>query len=777
MKSLKRSLPTILILLLLLSADAAMAFQQQGVRLTGRVTRADGSPAANALVLIVDVGLSTRTDHEGAYEIAGIPAGTHVLVAQQGALTSERQTVELAAGGAATLDFTLALTGVREEITVTASATGETTAFDTFNAVTSLDSLDLAENMSGTLGEVLENQPGVAKRGFGPGNSRPIIRGFDGDRVLVMQDGIRTGDLSSQSGDHGVSIDPGGLERLEVVKGPATLLYGSNAVGGVVNAITPHEAHLTDPHQGLQSQVTIDGGTANAQGGGNGSFQYAEGNWLFWVGGGGRRTGNYDTPIGTIENSATDLRHGRLGFALYGDRAFFAAGYQMEDSTYGVPFAGEFHGHHEGEEEEEEEEEGHEEEVFVDLESRRQSVRLDFGLHGLEGRFLDGARFIVNYLDYHHDEIEIEDGARALGTAFDNETYAWRAEIEQKKVGRLHGKFGADGQFRDYAAAGEEALSPPTTQRSAAVFAYEELDFEGFRLQFGGRVEHNGYEPGLRPELEEHDEEEEEEGHEEPEPPDVRDRSFTGLSGSAGVQVDLSDTSSFVANLTRSYRAPSLEELYNFGPHVGNVTFEIGNPDLERESTIGLDLSLRHRSERARAQFNVFLYEIRDFVFPASTGDFEGALQIAEFLQGDGRFVGFDAKGDFRLHPMVWLKLGASVVSARLTDTDEPLPRIPPLHGTVELELYPYQGLKIEPQLVLAARQDDVFRSEEPTAGYAVANLSASYSLFHGQLAHVFSLRFYNAGDRLYRNHTSFIKELAPEMGRGVKASYALRFY
>ena len=136
----------------------------------------------------------------------------------------------------------MSLSPVHEEITVTANPSGSGAAFEAFNAVSTLDSFDLVTGSHGTLGEALENQPGIAKRGFGPGSSRPIIRGFDGDRVLMMQDGISTGDLSSQSGDHGVTIDPNGLERVEVVSGPATLLYSSNAVGGLVNAITPHES-------------------------------------------------------------------------------------------------------------------------------------------------------------------------------------------------------------------------------------------------------------------------------------------------------------------------------------------------------------------------------------------------------------------------------------------------------------------------------------------------------------------------------------------------------
>ena len=185
-----------------------------------------------------------------------------------------------------TVDFALSITGVHEEVTVTGMASGTATAFESFSSVTSLDSVELAKNRGATITEALANEPGVAVRSFGVGNARPIIRGFDGDRVLIMQDGVRTGDLSSQSGDHGVSIDPAGLERLEVVKGPATLLYGSNAIGGVVNAITPQDAFRMSPFQGVLGGASFDTGSANGQAGGNGNVQYGRGGWTAWVGGG-----------------------------------------------------------------------------------------------------------------------------------------------------------------------------------------------------------------------------------------------------------------------------------------------------------------------------------------------------------------------------------------------------------------------------------------------------------------------------------------------------------
>jgi iron complex outermembrane recepter protein len=191
----------------------------------------------------------------------------------------------------------------------------------------------------------VEQVPGVDLRTFGAASTRPIIRGFDGDRVLILQDGIRSGDLSSQSGDHGTTIDPGSLESVEVVRGPATLLYGSNAVGGLVHALTPQEAFRRSPFSGLRGQVLTDAGTANAQAGGNANLQYGNGSWMLWAGGGSRRTGDYGTPAGT--DRALGLAHVKRPrrARLLGRPHVLQRGYDIEDGRYGVPFAGEFHGH------------------------------------------------------------------------------------------------------------------------------------------------------------------------------------------------------------------------------------------------------------------------------------------------------------------------------------------------------------------------------------------------------------------------------------------------
>ncbi len=735
----------------------ALALQGTGT-VQGAVTlTADGGAVHGALVLVVGPGLVALTDEVGAFAIADVPAGTYEVLAQREHLSAARQTVTVEPGQTATVNFALELSPVHEDVTVTATTGGRTTTFEAFNSTTTLDSFDAVTNPVGTLAEALEHQPGIAKRSFGAGAGRPIIRGFDGDRVLVMEDGIRTGDLSSQSGDHGVNTDPNGLDRIEVVRGPATLLYGSSAVGGVVNAITPNESFKDSLVAGTRGQVSVDGGSANEQAGTFATVQHARDRQMVWAGGGTRRTGDYDTPDGTIENSQTRLSTGRAGIGYSGDRVFASGGFTIEDGRYGIPFVDEFHD---------------DEEAMVDIDSQRRVGRFDAGMRNLDGRLVDSFQVVFNVIDWQHRELETDQSIESVGTVFDNRTYVVRADINQRQTGLLSGRFGLWTQFRDYAAFGEEALTPATEQASFAAFAYEEIDLGRGQVQLGGRVERTAYTVGERA------------GNgqdvaQDPgavEPPDVRDRGFTGGSASIGFRAEMAPGNAVVANLTRSHRAPALEELYTFGPHVGNLAFEVGNPNLDAESTVGLDVSLRHQSNRLRGDVNVYLYEIANFVFLDVQDEIVDGLRVANFLQGDGRFTGFDAKASVRLGTHVWANIGIGLVNAELTTTGESLPRIPPLRGQLSLDL-PFRGFTLTPEWNFAARQDRVFRDETDTDGYSVLNVRASYVWPTRHIAHILSVSAYNLTNELYRNHTSFIKDLAPEIGRGVKVGYSLRFF
>ncbi|MBC7898495.1 MAG: TonB-dependent receptor [Saprospiraceae bacterium] len=729
------------------------AFAQGSI--SGKVTYGDGTALHEASVQIVQSRQSTRTDENGDFRFSEVPAGRYTILVHLEGFADATQIATVTSGANATLDFQLQISSLKEQVTVTASGT-EQSVFDSFQSVNSVGSTRITERASTSLGEVLEAETGVAKRSFGPGSARPVIRGFDGDRVLVLQDGVRTGSVGSQSADHGEPVDPLGAERIEVVKGPGTLLYGSNAIGGVVNVIGNDE---NEAHEGFRGFATVIGGTADRQAAFAGGVEYGYKKFVFRGNVGAQRTGDYQTPLGRVPNSAARSNSESFGAGYYGDKTYINGSYAFDLRRYGVPYAALF----EGGEEPPERGELPAVDEEIDLRVRSHKFRVNGGFRELSNSFISAMQYSLDYTNYRHKEIERADGIDEVGTIFDNKTFSYRTLFEQKKYGKLTGRFGFEGFNRDYEVNGAEQLITGMVKHNAfSAFGLEELNFERVKFQFGGRVENNRYDP---------------------ENTDLLARSFTAFSGGAGINVGLWEGGAFIVNYTHSNRAPALEELYNNGPHIGNVTFEIGNENLSRETANGIDFSLRHQSTKFRVSGDVYYYRINNFVFLApqdedSDGevDIEDGLPVARYSQSDASYFGAELSADASFNKYIGGFISLDMVRAKLINDNIDLPRIPPARARVGLD-FRYKNLSVRPEAVFAAEQDNVFPLETRTAGYGIVNVAASYTLGRQHFAHIFTVNAYNLTDKLYRNHLSFIKDLVPEIGRGVRFGYTIRFF
>lgn len=733
------------------------AFSQTG-KISGKVTYGDNTALHDASVQLVQLKRTVLTDDDGNYSFENIPFGRYTILVHIDGFADATKIVQLSAGTAVlTQDFQLQISSLKEQVTVTASGTEQST-FDSFQTVSSVGSSKIAERASTSLGEVLESETGVTKRSFGVGSSRPVIRGFDGDRVLILQDGVRNGSIGSQSGDHGETADPLSAERIEVVKGPGTLLYGSNAIGGVVNVIGNDENRS---HDGFRGFLTGVGGTADRQGGISGGLEYGYKNWLFRGNVSAQRTGDYNTPIGRVENSASRSNTESFGAGYYADKFWVNGTYGLDIRRYGIPYAAIFEG-------------GGEEapalfgvlptvDDDIDLRQRRHNFRINGGLRDLNNSFLSGVQYNLDYTDYRHKEIEIADGVAEIGTIFDNKTFSYRSLFEQTKYGKLTGRFGFEGFNRGYEVNGAEQLVVGKIKQNAfSAFTLQELGFERVKFQFGGRIENNRYRPDNT---------------------DYLKRDFTGFSGAVGMNVALWQGGAFIVNYSNSYRAPALEELYNNGPHIGTVTFEIGNQALKNERANGIDFSLRHQSDRFRITGDVYYYRINDFVFfqyQDENGDgdvdIEDGLPVARYEQADASYFGAEVSADVTFHKYVGGFLNFDTVRAKLIDIDQNLPRIPSARLRTGLD-FRYKDLSIRPEALFVADQDKTAPLETRTAGYGILNVAGSYTIGRQHIAHIFSVNAYNLTDKLYRNHLSFIKELTPEIGRGIRFGYTLRFF
>ncbi len=736
---------------------SAAIFAQTSSKISGKVSYNNTTPLHDASVQIIQLKQTVRTDENGFYEFTNIPPGRYTILVHIEGFADATKIIDVASGINLTLSFALQITSLKEQVTVTSSGT-EQSVFDSFQTVDSVGQTRIIEKGATSIGEILENETGVAKRSFGAGSSRPVIRGFDGDRVLVLQNGLRVGSVGSQSGDHGEPIDALSAERIEVVKGPGTLLYGSNALGGVVNVIDNDEFNW---HKGFRGYLTTLGSTVDRQGAFSGGLEYGFlNNWMFRGNYSALRSGDYQTPLGRIQNSATRSTSNSFGLGYYSDKVFLSGKFNFDLRRYGIPFAPFFEGGAT---------------LFggtlpitdteVDLRQRLYNFRVVGGFRELNNSFISGINYNLDYTNYRHKEIEVVDSVDNVGTIFDNKTFSYRSVFEQTKYKNLTGRFGFEGFNRSYEVNGaEQLITGKVRQNMFSAFALQELAFEKVRFQFGGRIENNRYNPDNT---------------------ELLDRSFTGISGGFGVNVPLWKGGAFVTNLSFSSRAPALEELYNNGPHIGNLTFEIGNENLEMERSVGIDFSLRQLSNRVRFNFDVYYYRINNFVFLAPQDadgdgeiDIEDNLRTGLYSQADASYFGAEANFDFTINKYFGFFVNGDVTNAKLIETDTPLIRIPPSRLRTGLNIF-YKDMSVRPEAIFVDRRTsgDIFPFETPTAGYTLFNIAGSYTVGREHYAHIFSFNAYNLTDKLYRNHLSFIKDFAAEQGRGIRVGYTFRFF
>jgi iron complex outermembrane recepter protein len=701
--------------------------------LSGKVTTGAGAPVAGADVQLVDLRRATTTDAAGSYQFQNVPAGRHLVQVSSARAGSSVRQVDTT-GASTTLDVTIDLAVHKEEIVVSASG-GPQVASEAAQPVDVVTGTDLQARQQPTLGETLAQEPGVSSTGFVPGSSRPIIRGFGGDRIRILEDGIGTGDASNVSQDHNVSIDPINAESIEIVRGPATLLYGSNAIGGIVNVIDSRVP--TTAATGLHGNLDLRGSSNGDER--NGALSLDGGSGMFaWHGNISKRTtGDYDTPIGKLFNSDIDAKNGAVGASIVGSAGYLGLAYSGFDTNYGVSDAGP----------------GNEPEDVVRIDMRNRKWDLRSEVDGGGGPF---SRYRFRFGNSRYNHSEIANGNTDI--TFFNRFSEGRVEAVQQAYGSLTGSVGVQYSKRDFFTEGEESILPPTLTKNAAVFAYEEAGKGIWRLQFGGRYENQKVTA---------------------ESNELPDRTFNGLSGSvAAVYVPNADYSASLA-LSHSVRAPVAEELYFNGAHEATFQFEIGDPNLKKESSNGLDLSFHKRTGVVTGTFSVYANRFDGFIYQNPTGDEEDGFPVFVFAQRNSEFYGAEGHADISL----WhedpnhlaLEVTGDYVHAELQNGGGPVPFIPPAHIGLGLR-YQGQALYLLGEARHATKQDRVANFETETNGYTLFNVAVGYRIFAGNTVSDIMLRGNNLTDKLARNHVNPLKDVVPLPGRDITLSYRLTF-
>jgi iron complex outermembrane receptor protein len=649
-----------------------------------------------------------------------------------------------------------------DEMVITATPF-DLTLFQLVKPATVLKEKNLQLKLQPTLGETLNNEPGVSSTWFGPGASRPIIRGLGDDRVRVLQNGTSVLDVSNVSPDHAVATDPLSIRAVEVVRGPATLLYGPNTIGGVINVIDdriPQERfNGLYPKGKFQSSV----GSADDLFSQSGAITWGSGPIVFHLDGFHSATNDLDIPgfarsaalrevdpiipepRDTLPNSATESRGAGLGGSYFWKGGFLGFSYSGIDSAYGTVA---------------------EPDVTIDLQQRRWDMR---GAVYAPQPWITEINYKLGYSNYEHTEFE---GSEA-GTIFQIEGYDGRIELLHQKTDLLEGAFGFESQGSKFSALGEEAFLPAVETSVNSLFVFEEIPLDQIRLQFGARYDRQtndsetsaAFGPGLS-------------------------REFNAFSTSAGIVYNPTDDYAIALSFAYTQRPPNYVELFADGPHVATGTFERGDPNLGTEDSFSVDLSLRKRTGRVTGSISGFYYHFNDFISlqPSGALDPDDSLPIYDYQPIGATFYGGEIETTFHLWEAVPaapatgsksppatpareskldLILGVDYVHAEDRDTGEPIPRIAPLRTRVALD---YSIGKFDARLegLIAAAQHRHADYELPTNGYFLLNASIGYDLDIGDLATTVYLKGVNLTNEEARQSTSFLKDIAPMPGRGV---------
>lgn len=725
--------------------------------IAGTVTDSAGTPLPNVQVIVAGMNRSTSTNGDGYFMFRGLPAGRYHLTSLfLGFAPGHADVVVPVTGDTVRVKIVVHPTALQlGGVQVTATPVG-TDPRNVTQSASDLSGKALSRAVGPSIAQTLDKEPGVAMRFNGPAATAPVIRGLQGERILVLQDGNRAGDLSSSAADHGVSIDPLTAQRIEVVRGPASLLYGNSALGGVVNVIsndipTTIPSHI-DGYIGTQLESVTPGGGIS----GGATLPISNGAAL--VVRGGRRHAEDLRQGGNVklENSFYRNSYSSLGFAAAGANSNGGFVLRRYDFKYGLPSA-------EGE--------------GASIDGNRFEIVGRAELLSESG-WLQSIRVNGTAQAYKHDELA---STGDINTRFNLNTQTADV-LARTQIGGVSGAFGVSGLFKQYDARGEESLTPAANSEGLGVFFYEEIPFGSLshpddrvpRLQVGARYDNYRIKS---------------EGSTQPRFGPGVTRKFSAASGSIGLSVPLTNNVSVAMSTARAFRAPSVEEMFSNGFHEAAGSFDRGNRNLADEVNQGFDGILRVHTGKVNGQFSGFYSSISDYITPNIVKDtlIDGEdgpelVPLNAFSQGDATLRGLEGQVELLLSKQWVVGASGDFVRGSLKAGDEPLPFMPParIGGNVRWDngrwslggdvRHGFAQDRVPP----SAGDDDP--SGLATDAYTTLNLNAGLTLPIQSLVHAFTLRIDNVGDVKYRDATSRIKTYALNPGRNISLVYRVLF-
>jgi outer membrane receptor protein involved in Fe transport len=723
------------------------ALSGSGDTLSGRVADLDGNAVAGATVSVVELHRLAVTQADGGYRFTDLPAGRYTITVR--ALGFAPVARDVTIRGETTLSVTINRTSIWvEPVTVTATRAPLAAGLSPL-PTEALSEERLRREQSVSLAHALASLPGVDALTTGQQIGKPVIRGLTGPRVLVLEDGSRLEDFS-WSDEDGPSVDARLAQRVEVIRGPASVLYGSDALGGVVNVI-PEE--LPDANGGprvMRSGVEISGASNNTELEGAARVEGASGGWGWRLFGIGRLAGSLHTPAGKLDNT---------GFgALSGEAAVGTRGARGSTTLRYTRYGGEFKLL---------EAEGPASGATGGPERRLSDDRVQFAGDYLVG----GVRLETKAQWQRHSLMEISDtgvspGSQRLeGTAFDLllNTFTIDALAHHTAGPRVGGTFGVSGTAQSHDTRGPIPLVPDARVRSAALFGFEQASFGRVRILAGARVDvrHLAADANARLRL------------------SAQTRDYTAFAGNVGMVYGVG-AAALTANVGRAWRAPTLFELFSNGPHLGEARYEIGDAGLKPEAGTNLDLGVRWQGGRVRAELAAYRNAIDRFIFITPTDSFVtvstsplDSLRVYRYRQADARLVGGEAELEVAVTAALSARARADAVRGTNQATGDPLPLVPPARAALGAELHrtglawadrAYAGAEV----AVATRQTRLNPLDIPTGGYALLSLSAGLVRpMLGRIGRV-DIAVKNVTNVSYRSFLSRYKEFALNPGRDI---------
>ena len=689
------------------------------------------------IVYIAGLEKRVRTDANGQFQFDAVQEGQYTLQFTKTDYQELEQVVDVDAS-TSYIQVELKTVAYQLETIRVYDSTGDLSKFEKTTDL-ALQDAELQKRLGMTLADTLSDEAGISQRTMGRAAARPVIRGLSGDRLLILENGERTGDKSASSADHAVSIDPTTAEGIEITRGPGALIYGSSTLGGVIN-VKRNNIPQSLP-RGLDMHLTFQGESVNSGWTATTGFVVPLGPFagqLEW----NRRLGSdTQTPLGTLENTDISNVNFSSGVSLIKDWGYIGISGGSYRSDYGIPGSPE----------------GHISGVNIALDKERYEGQLEYLFNRT---WIDKVKLQTAYTSYQHQELESNG---TLGVEFGVLTYnvSAMAHVLDNAI------MGVWGEYRDHATGGFY-WTPHTREYALAGFYLNERDFDRFTLQGAIRYDIRRAEPFrddgtiIRAGT-------------------VQRRDFNGLSGGTSGIYHWTDNLSTGATIMKTFRAPGIEELFSDGPHLAAYSYEIGNVQLESEHGYGAEVFGRYTTNRFSVNLAIFQNHIHGYLTPTNTGEKEwgsgtaGWLWIYQYTGQDVVMNGAEIRIDGEVLPHFHLQLNMSYVDGTVEASGEPLERIPPLNGKIVFSYAP-SPFHFHITSRFSGSQTRIGEFEEPTDGYLVHDVGAYLNVSWWQLENILVFEIENLFDTAYREHLSLIKAVMPEPGRNVKFLYKLNF-